>query len=222
MLLRPVIIAHRANNFNKFYSHLLQILYVFDIISLLSNSRRAYVLGCAPVLKILSEKPGGGLSDKCLLMLNPVFHMPGPDHRRLWINRLPGQGLFLFLFHKSAPSGGIPPKTGCAVFNGLCNGRGSVKHCGNNGRIRKTQKSFPWGKLARPWARLMREMRYGVKHCGNNRRKGVAHVGVVLRAANQNLLIAGGNHTFIHRLLAARDVAIITCVDERIHLPAKP
>ena len=26
-------------------------------------------------------------------------------------------------------------------------------------------------------------------------------VGVVLRAANQNQLIAGGNHTFIHRLL---------------------
>ena len=57
----------------------------------------------------------------------------------------------------------------------------------------------------------MRLPRGSVKHCENNRRKGVTPVGVVLRVANQNPLIAGGNHTFIHRLLAARYVANITC-----------
>ena len=33
---------------------------------------------------------------------------------------------------------------------------------------------------------------------------GIRHVGVVLRAANQNSMIAGGDHTIIQRLSAAR------------------
>ena len=43
------------------------------------------------------------------------------------------------------------------------------------------------------------------------------HVGVVLRAANENLLIAGGNHTFIHRLLAARCISNTTRAVECNH-----
>ena len=46
---------------------------------------------------------------------------------------------------------------------------------------------------------------------------GITPVGVVLRAANQNKLIAGGNHTFIYRQPAARHVATITCADEWNH-----
>ena len=42
-------------------------------------------------------------------------------------------------------------------------------------------------------------------------------VGAVLRAANQNLLIAGGNHTFIYRQSAARHVSNTTCAVEWYH-----
>ena len=99
---------------------------IFDILYILSKGLRFGGSGCAPILKILSEKPKKDLSDKCLLISDSVFHMPGVNLWRLWIHRLPGQGLFLFLFHTTPPSGGCPPKTGCAVFSGLCNGRDTV------------------------------------------------------------------------------------------------
>ncbi len=63
-------------------------------------------------------KTPGGLSDKCLLISDPVFHMPGPDHRRLGIGGLPGYGLLFFFFHVCAPFGDTP-FSGCAVFTGL-------------------------------------------------------------------------------------------------------
>ena len=149
-------------------------------------------------------------------------------------------------------SGGVPDRT--------ASGLNGVPHD-------TVQKLPPVGKLARPWARLMRLPRGSVKHCGNNRRirRNVVpmsfrpqrqrsggifpssinnlrkvklatwedpstsfHFGrddmsgggaiqphglyslrcmVVLRAANQNLLIAGGNHTLIPSMNHRRYIA---------------
>ena len=76
---------------------------------------------CASHKNFVGKTPGG-LSDKCLLISDPIFHMPGLDHRRLWIGGLPGQGLFLFFFHTCAPFGGFPQKQDAPFLPGYVMG----------------------------------------------------------------------------------------------------